>query len=276
MIDIDAITTNLEQDERGVWMPKGRSSVSYPEDGNARSRRLEEESFWFNHRNACIVAAAKTFPPDGTVFDIGGGNGYVSLALLRADCAAVLVEPGLEGVENARVRGVAPIIAAALDDTGFRPGSLPAAGLFDVIEHIEDDATFLRSVHDAMTTGGRLYVTAPAYSFLWSNEDRRAGHYRRYTAAGLARRLDGAGFDTEFATYIFEFLPAPIFLLRTVPTHLRIRRTSEFQRIQREHRSAGGLVSRLQQWSFRRELEAIRAKRALPFGGSCLVIARAR
>ena len=40
----------------------------------------------------------RRFPPPGTVFDVGGGNGFVTLAIQNAGMDAVLVEPGPEGV----------------------------------------------------------------------------------------------------------------------------------------------------------------------------------
>ena len=38
-----------------------------------------------------------------------------------------------------------------------------------------------------MKENGRLYATVPSYSFLWSEEDILAGHFRRYTLKGLSK-----------------------------------------------------------------------------------------
>lgn len=48
--------------------------ISYPEGGHAVCREVEDSSFWFAHRNRCIVAAVERMPPCGPILDIGGGG----------------------------------------------------------------------------------------------------------------------------------------------------------------------------------------------------------
>ena len=63
----------------GVWFTKTSSenALSYPSDGNDQCFRVEDSSYWFGHRNTCIVELVRQFPPNGLIFDIGGGNGFV-------------------------------------------------------------------------------------------------------------------------------------------------------------------------------------------------------
>jgi SAM-dependent methyltransferase len=123
----------------------------------------------------------RRLPPPGTIFDIGGGNGYVDRAMQDAGLDVVMVEPGAEGIQNALGRGVRNVVRGTLDDLHPAPGSLAAVSLFDVLEHIPDDIGFLRQIHSLMKPGGRIYITVPAYQWLWSHEDSNAGHARRYT-----------------------------------------------------------------------------------------------
>jgi len=59
----------------------------------------------------------------------------------------------------------------------------------DVVEHVEDDAGFLRRLLDThLTDGGHLIFSVPAWPVLFSNHDRFLHHYRRYRPA-TARRL---------------------------------------------------------------------------------------
>ncbi|HEO71870.1 MAG TPA: class I SAM-dependent methyltransferase [Candidatus Hydrogenedentes bacterium] len=271
---LDAIADNLTQDADGVWRPTDRSAVSFPVDGNVRNAKLEEMSFWFRHRSRCIVEAVRTWPPPGWIFDIGGGTGFVSQALVNAGFDTVLVEPDPEAVHVALDRGLTRIVGATFHDAGFKPRSVPAAGLFDVLEHIEDDHAFLGSIGDLLVDEGRLYITVPAYNLLYSNEDTRAGHFRRYTIKSVTGKLRSAGFRIEYATYVFQLLPIPILLFRTIPTRLGIRRHSEFGRIQQEHRAPSRLMGALMTRTFQRELTAIRNKHRCLFGGTCLVVAQ--
>ncbi len=272
-ISIEAISTNLEMREPGIWFAKSQSRVSYPENASSWCFEVEHYSFWFRHRNHCIGAALKRFPPAGPVFDIGGGNGLVTKAIGDLGLEAVLVEPGIGGIRNAVARGLNPVICATLEDAGFRPQTLHAAGMFDVIEHIADDQSFLRTIHRLLTPGGRLYITTPAYNALWSDEDNYAGHCRRYTRQTLTRALASAGFRIEYMTYIFAILPLPIFVLRSLPYRLGLRRGISIEQEYREHRPMKGIAGRMVESLFAAELRAIRRGSSVPFGGSCLAIA---
>jgi hypothetical protein len=80
LIDPRTIAGNLDLDASGLWWPRTRSRVDYPDEGNAFSFQVEDQSFWFHQRNRCILAAVGRHPPAGPVFDIGGGNGRASIA----------------------------------------------------------------------------------------------------------------------------------------------------------------------------------------------------
>jgi hypothetical protein len=51
---------------------------------------VEDSSYWFGHRNARIVELVRQFPPNGLIFDIGGGNGFVAKGLEEAGFATVV------------------------------------------------------------------------------------------------------------------------------------------------------------------------------------------
>lgn len=276
MTDMASISSGLHLDDDGIWYSSGTTEISYPTDGNDACAAVEDRSFWFGHRNNCITAAVKAYPPKNRkIFDIGGGNGFVSLGLIKAGFDVALVEPGPKGCFNAKRRGVEDVICATTDDARFHKNSLPAVGLFDVIEHIEDDLAFLRSLRELTEKGGYLYATVPAYSFLWSQEDVTAGHFRRYTLKSISRLLASAGFETEYATYIFRFLPLPIALLRALPFRLGLKKEKKHpDKISRDHAADNGGKGSLLGKLLEPEIENIENGKAMRFGGSCLVVAR--
>jgi len=248
-------------------------AISYPADGNAICFQVEDNSFWFRHRNRCIVEAVTQFPPSGHILDIGGGNGWVARALIDAGFRTVLLEPGREGAENARRhRRIPEVINATLEDAGFASASVPAAGLFDVLEHIDDDAGFLRTVADLLEPGGYVYLTVPAHNWLWSLADVDARHFRRYTTDQLRERFERAGFAVQYVTYFFEALVPPVFLLRTLPyaVGLRGRRGDPHT----EHTGGSPRVSAYIERLLSREVDVIAKRRTLTTGTSCLLVAR--
>ena len=276
MIDLRDVAASLQLGDDGIWVAGTKSDVSYPASGNEFCAEIEAGSFWFEHRNRCLLAALERFPPGGALFDIGGGNGFVALAIQSAGFEVVLVEPGPDGTANARRRGIHNVVCSTLEDAGFQDGKLAAVGLFDVLEHIENDRRFLTSIRRYLARQGRLYLTVPALAALWSQEDVDAGHYRRYAAGGLKRLLAETGYEVEYLTYLFRWLPPAILLARALPYRLGVRRAqAELIERAREHHQAGGSMSRtVLTRLLSRELALVRAGRRLSLGSSCLAVAR--
>jgi SAM-dependent methyltransferase len=250
----------------GHWSLGQSSAISYPASGHASIADIEETSFWFNHRNAVIAAVARRFPPPGPLFDIGGGNGYVSVGLRHAGFGCLVIEPGATGAANAARRGF-PVVEAQFQDLQIPDDSVPAAGLFDVLEHIPDDRAALANLFRILKPEGRLYIAVPAYQALWSSEDDHAGHFRRYTLTLLTQRLREAGFVIEYGTYFFCILLLPILLLRALPFRLGIRQVNDPGT---DHAAPPGWLTTL----LAGERRHIEAGGTLSFGASCLVVAR--
>jgi SAM-dependent methyltransferase len=274
MLDLSLIASSIQKGPEGLWISPVVSAVSYPEADNDICYAVEDDSFWFVHRNQTILTAVRRFAPSGTFFDIGGGNGYVAKALQDSGLEVVLVEPGVPGARNARQRGVSHVVRSTLKDAGFRPGVLPAIGLFDVVEHIEDDRAFLSDVYASMVPGGRVYITVPTFQRLWSHEDIEAGHWRRYTLSQICAVLNSIGFEIDYATYFFSFLLLPIYLLRALPFSLGISPKKGIQeRTHKDHHIVHPLVRRVVSWLSRRELRRLGSRHDVRLGASCLVVA---
>lgn len=270
------LASDLELSEEKLWIARARTKVSYPEEGSSRCFALEAESFWFVHRNRCITALMRRVPPEGLLWDVGGGNGFVSRALLDAGFQVALLEPFPEAARNAIQRGVPTVVCSTLEDAGFRSHCLDAAGLFDVLEHIEDDGAFLDRLHRSLRPGGRLYLTVPAHAWLWSSNDRFSGHFRRYTARRLASLLETHGFRIEHCTYFFQPLVVPIFVFRSLPSRLGLRRGSSSDKVRAEHVPSPGRGAAMLARLLEREARRIQEGRRQSVGASLLVAASTR
>jgi SAM-dependent methyltransferase len=268
--------TNVSLQEDGVWRTTTQSDVFYPGEGHDTCHGVEDGSFWFSHRNRCIAAAIRHDPPDrGLPFaDVGGGNGFVARMIKDLGFRVVLIEPGAAGIAHARERGVDELVQASIVDLDIAPGKLGAIGLFDVLEHIERDADALHALNGMLAEGGKIYATVPAHGWLWSTVDSEAGHFRRYTVGQLKALFAECGFDVGFCSYYFWPLPLPMFLLRSLPERLRLRKSPKPRdaRVSSEHRRQG----RLLRWLLSLEEGAFGRGRSMPWGASCILVATKR
>ncbi len=112
--------------------------------------------------------------------------------------SGVETDPAL--LARARERGLDARAGALPDAIPLEPGRWDAVCLFDVLEHLDDEAGALAACRRLLAPGGRLFVTVPAYAWLWSRHDELLGHRRRYTARRAAAgrgagRLRGGAAD---------------------------------------------------------------------------------
>jgi hypothetical protein len=262
---------NIES-EKGVWRTIQKTrAVSYPKDGNSNFINIEDNSFWYKHRNNCIEQVIKNYSTQVIVFDVGGGNGYVSLAIKKSGSIPVIVEPDINGINNAKRRGFKNLVNAPFQDLDIIPSSIPSIGLFDVLEHIEKDSDFLNELNVSLIKKGKIYITVPAYNFLWSNEDVHDGHYRRYTRGSIVSLLEENNFTILYSSYIFRILPFPIFFLRTIPYWFNKTKKS-IENESKEH--SAGILDKFFNLIFTKELKIIKKKENIGFGGSLLIVAQ--
>ncbi len=274
-MDLKKIALGIRKDKIGIYFSNKESNISYPEDGNENYMHIEENSFWFKHRNDIIAESVMLHSGTKTFYDIGGGNGFVAKRLQDEGVPVVLVEPGKLGAINAHKRGVKNVLCSTLEDAEFIPEKIDAVGLFDVVEHIENDLVFLKRINQYMKKNGHIFITVPAFNLLWSNEDNDAGHYKRYTTTKIGKVLESSGFRIVYSTYIFSILPLPVFLFRTLPSKIGLNKNSNnVKKHQKEHDSKNGIVKNLLDRIWMWELNRVRNNKSIPIGGSCFMIAQ--
>jgi len=133
-----------------------------------------------------------------SVLDFGAGNGRFAEALheQRRDVHAIEPDPGLR--KKIESKGVPTYESLERVEDGHFQGIYT----INVLEHLEDDEAFLRGFYRCLEPGGRLFVYVPAFQVLFSANDRRVGHVRRYTRSTLVNRMRDAGFVIEQARYV--------------------------------------------------------------------------
>lgn len=91
----------------------------------------------------------------------------------------------------------AAAIRAAVEALPLASGSMNELCLFDVLEHVHDDAGVVRELARVVATDGWLVLSTPLHRHWWHEYDRAVGHARRYEPTALITLLQGAGFRLQ-------------------------------------------------------------------------------
>ena len=142
----------------------------------------------------------------GRFVEVGTGAGELSALLLGAGWTGVGYEPG-PGIERARARNAGPISDGryAVHDADWltAPADEPADLVISsmVVEHLPDaqESAYFARARATLAPGGRAALFVPASPRHWGIEDDVAGHQRRYTRAGMERRLGDLGWRLDHA-----------------------------------------------------------------------------
>lgn len=275
MINIKDISKNLVESPHGIFTTPKHQDLEFAYADSSNWPEIERFSYWYQHRNRCFSSIVRRFPPAGPIFEIGSGNGSVALALQEAGQEVVAIEPTVNSAIMSRRRGVKNIICARFEEAGFAKGSLSNIGLFDVLEHIDDDKDFIKRLGELMPKGGYFYCAVPAWNQLWSAEDDAAGHCRRYSLKQLCRIFESTRFQVQYSSYFFAPLLLPIFFLRTIPSALGLRTLRTPELSNREHTLPKGLAGSILSTALEREVQCISHGKKKHIGASCLLVARA-
>jgi SAM-dependent methyltransferase len=158
-----------------------------------------------------LLADAGQLATPRAVLDVGSGDGYLARTLLEAMPAG---------------SSVVCFDANYSDDDLKRFGDPPRPGLgfvrapparafdlillLDVIEHVPDDAAFLREILARnLAPGGAVLVSVPAWPGLYSRHDEALKHYRRYTPDACRAVLTAVGLLPVRSGGVFHTLLAP-------------------------------------------------------------------
>lgn len=188
------------------------SHSDYPPEAYTLLTTAEKHHFWFSGRNAVIrKIISQTYPGyrGKHLLEIGCGTGYVLRELDAMGFRVTGIDMHKEGLVYAKKR-VPKATLVRGDLFTYVPCKLfDAVGLFDVVEHIEEDVEALQHCARLLSSHGRLFLTVPAREELRSVYDDISGHKRRYTIRTLSDVVEKAGFRIRCIGYFgfFQYLP---------------------------------------------------------------------
>jgi SAM-dependent methyltransferase len=235
---------------------------------------IEEQHFWFVARREVVLDGLRRGVPDldrRSLFDIGCGSGGLLAFLQKHLALAGACDAHRLALALASRRVNTPFI---LVDEGRVP---PLArghalvGMFDVLEHLDEDEAVLSWLLSILEPGGVLALTVPAHPFLFDEMDRLAHHRRRYTRRELWDKLLRAGFEIRLLTHFMALLVPPLLLFRRLGRLLQLLGLHSLREPTQELQVVPGL-NPLMRALLRVERAWLRRFR-LPFGSSLLAVA---
>lgn len=141
------------------------------------------------------------------IVEAGAGIGTFTAYLLlrRPDAKVTALEPAVNNYPRLARRWAGEPRVTAVQ--AYLDASLPAASAdtvaaVNVMEHVPDDAAFMRNAARVLAPGGHLCLFVPALPALYGTLDEVFEHYRRYTRPGLTAGLREAGLEPVTVKYM--------------------------------------------------------------------------
>jgi SAM-dependent methyltransferase len=179
---------------------------------------VEDEHWWFRGRWAVIEAllSRTPLPPAPRILDAGCGTGGNLQRYARLG-EATGVDPSPDAVSFCRERGLESVQQAGLETLPFGDGEFDLVAATDVLEHVAAEHEALDELLRVTKPGGAMLLTVPAYMWLWSEEDVKLHHERRYTRPRLVEAVERCGWRPTIVTYFNSILLPPIAAAKRLP-----------------------------------------------------------
>ena len=159
------------------------------------------QHFWMKRRFDVFRRFAR-FGPQSKWAEVGCGHGVVQCQM--EECSDLSVD-GMDLNDFALERHIATRGRLLCYNVFDRAEELKEAYdnviLFDVLEHIDDDANFLDAVLHLVKPGGLVFVNVPAFMHMFSLYDETAGHVRRYNIKRMRSLAESQNLSVQDWSY---------------------------------------------------------------------------
>jgi len=161
---------------------------------------IEDGQWWFVGKRLILRALLERHVPRGRVLDLGCGTGGILRDFMDLyPCFGA--DRSKLALEICSRKGFDRLVQSDLCELPFASGAFDTILALDVIEHLENDVGFLEKAHRLLAPGGRLLLSVPAFTLLWSQHDVTFQHHRRYRSSQLREAVRRAGLIPERTTY---------------------------------------------------------------------------
>ncbi|MCP3929189.1 MAG: class I SAM-dependent methyltransferase [Bacteroidetes bacterium] len=147
--------------------------------------------------------------PNGRTLEAGCGFGAYSQFLVQRKHSVDAFDPSILAVENLKkICKEFSINVFQSDCENFSTDKVYDNLICaEVLEHVANDLLALSRLVSCVKEGGNILLSVPASPLLYSEVDKAAGHYRRYTRASFKQLLLSSGIkEIKIHSYGFPVL----------------------------------------------------------------------
>src|SRR4030067_3818996 len=164
--------------------------------------------WWFVVRRKLLnsILSSLAIPPRCLILDVGCGIGSNLPAFESNRLNVMGLDQSFYALSLALKRHKIPFVNGDVNHLPFKANSVGLIVATDIIEHLEDDLNGIRELYRILPKGGILFLTVPAFRYLWGTQDVVTFHKRRYSQQEILHKLKSAGFDILKSSYFNFFL----------------------------------------------------------------------
>lgn len=236
----------------------------------------ERTHWWFKARREILksLISSVSLPTQAKILEVGAGTGMNMNYLYPEDATVIGVEPDKNMIQGFKCNERRKIIISAAENLPLeiKDNAFDMITMFDVLEHIKHDEGMLSKLHSKLKAGGHLFVSVPAYQWMWSDHDVVNLHYRRYGLKELKSKLTNNGFKIIRASFFNSILFPFIAFVRVSVNASRMFSTKKNKARKSSLEYNCEILNSAFYHIFRQE-EKLLKQVNLPFGGSIFLLA---
>lgn len=191
----------------------------------------QEKKYWWHVAKRRLVQSAMnkvTNQADSKLLDAGCGTGAMLEEISSKFRLVYGADGSPESIKFCKKRDLTNVKLVDFEKRlPYQANYFDAIVCLDVLEHVKKDSKLLSEFYRILRAGGKLYLTVPAYQFLWSYWDEILGHQRRYRKSALKLLIKNSHFKIIQSSYFYSFLIPVVLIFRPLKSFLK-NRDSDF------------------------------------------------
>jgi len=174
---------------------------------------LEDKHWWFVGMRDIFYRTINNIYKNNNnllILDVGCGTGMMMRGLEKF---GKVVGIDIEGaaLKFCQKKDINKVCFGSGVKLPFKDATFDLVTAFSVVEHVQDDVSFIQELSRVCKNSGRIVLSTSAFNFLWSEHDLINKHKRRYTKDNLQKMFNRQHLLVEKITYT-NFILFPLIL----------------------------------------------------------------